>query len=161
MQIRQNLSFVGNLAGGRVKLPRYALYAYDRAKQVYYYVHDVRTCAYKEFDIFTYDVMRNTSGRILGRANKGVGILFANFADNLPLENIQAPEYPRFSHVDTCGPRDRKPQKFEGRGRPERYGETGEKSVTDGVIIGQHKYSRYGWALYRQNTDWRSNHAHK
>lgn len=158
MKIKQALTYVGNLAGGAVKLPKWALYAYDGERRVYYYLHDVRTCAYETFDVFTYDVGRNMSGHIRARAVSGVGVLFARFADELPLECIHAPEYPRFSHVAECGPHDRKPQTFDRRGRPEHYGETGERSVTDGAMIGKRRYSRYGWAKYRQNTDGKSNH---
>ena len=145
MIIKQVTNYVTNLAGGAIRLPKYALYAYDKPARAYYVICDVRKCALVSFPVERIDAVTGEVSVLHGSAITGVGVLFARFADSLPLSAIQAPEYGRFHGVHDIAPRDRKPQKFDRRARPEKWPETGERSVVDGCVKGGRRYRQEGY----------------
>lgn len=146
MIIKQVTNYVTNLAGGAIRLPRYALYAYDKPGRAYYVVRDVRKCALVSFPVERIDAETGVVSILHGSPVKGIGVLFANFADSLPLSAIQAPEYGRYHGVHDIAPHDRKSQTFNARrARPEKWPETGERSVVDGCVKGGRRYRQEGY----------------
>lgn len=148
MKIRQTRR-IENLYG--ITIPKWALVAYQEptAKKParYVWVQDVTTCAYERFKVWCMNCATDEVYTYYGDTKRdSVARLLAKFADELPLECIQRPEWERDTDIRACGPRDRKPQVFDApRKKPDNIRTMTQKEVIDGCRIGQRTYSREGY----------------
>ena len=137
-----------------VKLPANALWAYQPAKYPYparyLWVEDIRTCGYSQFRIRAMDCSTDRIYSYLGDVKRdSVAAAFAKFADNLPLEKICPPVWDTPEEMRACGPKDRRPQRFDAKGKkPDNVKLINDRSVVDGCKIGGRRYSAEGYYSY-------------
>lgn len=118
MQVKQVNNFSICLdTQGRVRLPKYALWAKQAATATnetrFVYVTDIRTCAYDSFKISVFIPSKHIHYNYIGDVKKdSIASAFAKFADNMPLDAIHAPVWPIYHRDDIGQPKARRPQRF-------------------------------------------------
>lgn len=148
MKIRQTKS-IESLYG--VTIPKWALIARQEPTQTrparYVWVQDVTTCGFERFRIWCMNCATDEVYSYFGDVKRdSVARLFTKFADNLPLECIQRPQWERASDIRACGPKDRKPQVFDApRKKPDNKHTMTQREVIDGCKVGKRTYSREGY----------------
>lgn len=144
MKIRQTKS-IESLYG--VTIPKWALIARQEPTPThparYVWVQDVTTCGFERFRIWCMNCATDEVYSYFGNVRKdSIARLFAKFADNLPLECIQRPQWERASDIRACGPKDRKPQVFDApRKKPDNVKAINNRSVIDGCRVGAYRHN--------------------
>ncbi len=151
LELKQAVSFSHSLDAGRVRLPKFAIYGKQVTRDKcarFLWVNDPRVCAYTSFRVNAMDV---ETGEVysftVDAATSSIGRTFARYADSLPIDRIHAPVYRASnSDADTMGPHDRRPQTFDRRrSKPQRDTTMTDRSVVDGCVIGNRRYTQEGY----------------
>lgn len=151
LELKQAVSFSHSLDAGRIRLPKFAIYGKQETRGKcarFLWVNDPRECALVSFRVNAMDV---ETGEVysftVDAASSSIGRTFARYADSLPFDRIHAPVYRASNRdADAMGPHDRKPQAFDRRrSKPQRDTTMTDRSVVDGCVIGNRRYTQEGY----------------